>query len=478
MPSKERARETEVRLREIKATLSEVDRELDRKPEYERDLRDAETVSSELRSRLMAEETTLRELREQKKELELRHDQLRELVSERERRDSELSETKQDVGRTQQRIIGYQEILDKGQEIEEGYAALSAARKDDEELSLKLSQHSHLKEQHAEVERAIDGTEAQLSVERERASARADSLRNTVAEAEATEKRLGEVRERLAQLGERQAEREQLLQQEQELSNEAASLRSQNEQLKSEMDHLKDKLDLLEEAEATCPLCGSELQDEERKHIKESYAAEGKEKGDLYRGNSASIKRLERAIHETRQAREASEADLTKLASLQGQEASLYKTIENAEAAQMELEEVARRLAIIDQQLESSDFAPEERQRLAELEREIKQVGYDGGKHEEIRRVLSETARFETEKRELDAATEGMRSERDKLREQERRLASLQDALQDLTRRTGLLSEQVSQLDEATAGLEDQVRLVKDLADQVDAARRRLGAAQ
>jgi len=476
--AKERARETEVRLREIKATLSEVDRELAHKPEYERDLTDAEEVSSVLKSRLLAEEATLRGLREQKKELELRQDQLSELVSEKERRGSELDDTKQDMERTRQRIVGYQEMLDRGQGIEEGYAALSAARKDDEELSLKLTQHSRLNEQRAEVQRAIDGTAAQLSVERERTAARADSLHKTISQGAATEKKLAKVRERLTQLGERQAAREELLQQEQELSNQAASLRSQNEQLKSEMDHLKDKLDLLEEAEATCPLCGSELQADERTHIEESYTAEGRKKGNLYRDNSASIKRLEHSIHETRQAREASEADLTKLASLQGQEASLSRMIEDAEAAKVELEEVAARLARLDQQLESCDFAHEQRRRLAELEREIKQVGYDAQKHQEIRRVLSETAPFEREKRELDTTMEGMRAEGDKLGERERRLENLQEALQDLAQRTHILSEQVAQLEKDTQGLEHQARLVQDLQVQDADARVRLGAAR
>jgi exonuclease SbcC len=476
--AKERARETEVRLREIRATLSEVGRELAHRPEYERGLSDAEEVSSGLQSRLLAEEATLRGLREQKKELELRQDQLSELVSEKERRGSELDDTKQDMERTRQRIVGYQGILDRRQGIEEGYAALSAARKDDEELSLKLTQHSRLNEQRAKVQRAIDGTASQLSVERERTAARADSLHKTIAQAEATEKKLAEVRERLTQLGERQAAREELLQQEQELSNQAASLRSQNEQLKSEMHHLKDKLDLLEEAEATCPLCGSELQAEERTHIEESYAAEGREKGNLYRDNAASIKRLEHSIHETHQAREASEADLTKLASLQGQEASLSKMIEGAQAAKVELEGVTARLERLDQQLESCDFAHEHRRRMDEIEREIKQAGYDAQKHEEIRRVLSETAPFEREKRELDTTMEGVRAEGDKLGERERRLENLQEALQDLAQRTQILSEQVAQLEKDTQRLEDQDRLVQDLQIQDADARVRLGAAR
>ncbi len=476
--AKERARETEVRLREIKATLGEVDRELAHKGEYEQDLADAEEASSRLRSRLLAEEATLRGLREQKKELQLRQDELSRLVSEKERRESELSATQQVLEGTRQQIAAYQQVLDRGKEIEAGYAALAAARKEDEELSLKLTQHSRLNEQWAAVQRAIDGAGAQLSLERERAVARADAFHQTIAQAESTEEKLAEVQETLVHLTERRAEREELLRREQELSNQAASLRSQNEQLKAEMDHLKDKLDLLEEAEATCPLCGSELQADEREHIEESYAAEGREKGDLYRENSASIRRLEHSLGEMHRAREASEAELTKLASLQGQETSLASTMEDVRAARVELEEVASRVGELNQQLESRDFAQHERQRLAELEREIMQVGYDAEQHEEVRRALSETAHFEREKRELEAVAEGMRAERDKLQEREQRAETLREALHDLAETTQGLSAQVAQLKQDTQGLDDQARVVQDLQLQDADAQRRLGAAR
>jgi exonuclease SbcC len=476
--AKERARETEVRLHEIRATLGEVDRELAHKSEYEQDLRDAEEASSRLQSRLLAEEATLRGLREQKKELQLHEDELSRLAAESERRESELNAAQNGLEDTRQQIATYHQVLDREKEIEEGYAALAAARKGDEELSRKLTQHSRLSEQWAEVQRAIDGAGAQLSVERERSAARADALRQTTAQAESTEQKLAEVQERLAHLTERGEEREELLRREQELSNQAASLRSQNEQLKAEMDHLKDKLDLLGEAEATCPLCGSELQAEERKHIEESYAAEGKQKGDLYRENSASIKRLEHSLAETRRAREASEADLTQLASLQGQETSLASTMEEVRAARVELEEVAARLEEFNQQLGSRDFAHQERQRLAELEREIRQVGYAAEQHEEVRRTLSETAHFEREKRELDAAAEGMRAETERLREREQRVEELTEALHDLAQATQGVTTQTAQLRQDTQGLDDQARVVEDLQLRDADARLRLGAAQ
>jgi exonuclease SbcC len=476
--AKERARESEVKLREIGAALTEIEKDLSRKPEYEQEVVDAEQRSSQLRQRLLAEEGRLQNLREQKRELQLRRDQLQGLSSQQERQASELSQTKKEIERTQGRILAYQNILNGAETIEEGYAALVAAREADEELSRKLTQQARLNEERAELQRAIDASRNQLSVQRERQASRGAALEQTLAQAKTTEKKLEQVRTKLAFLSQRKQERENLLEQEQELSNQMASLRDQNQQLRSDMDQLRDKLDLLEEADATCPLCGSELQVEEREHIQQSYAAEGGEKGNLYRQNSASIKGLEESLKETRHLRERADAYLADLASLQGEETSLSRTLDTAVATETELEEVKDGLATLDHQLESSDFAHEHRLSLAALEREIEAIGYDAGRHEEVRTILSDRAPFEKQKRDLDTAAEGEKAEQERLVEREQRLENLQRDLDDFSQQTHNLGEQVAQLEEATKDLENQIHLVEGLQKEDADARLRLGAAR
>jgi len=476
--AKDRATETEVRLREIRATLGEVEKELAHKPQYEQDLKQAEEISSQYRTRLLVEEDKLRQLREQKKELELRRDQSGDLFAEKEQLEAELSKTSEDVELTRQRIESYQEIVDRQEETEQGYAALVTARKDDEELSRQLTKQSRLNEQRAEAQRALDTARNELLVERERQASKAAALKETLTRTESTQEKLEEVRARLAQLEKRRETGEELLRQEQELSNQMASLEAQNAQLRSEMDQLRDKLDLLEDAEATCPLCGSELRAEEREHIEQSYATEGKQKGGLFRENAVTIKRLEQALAKTHRAREQSDDDLRKLSSLQGEESSLSSSLESLPTAKAELEEVMATLVSLNQRLEKDDFAHDARQGLAELERQIAQLGYDSEQHEKTRAILSKKAPFEEEKRALGAAREGMRAEAEWLREREHRAADLRNALQALSQRTLSLSELVAQLEDATRGLGQQIGLVDELQADEARARLSLGAAQ
>jgi exonuclease SbcC len=476
--AKERARESEVKLREVGAALAEIEKDLSRKPEYKQEVVDAEERSSQLRQRLLAEESRLQDLREQKREVQLRRDQLQGLASQKEKLASELSQTKQEIQRAQDRVLAYQNVLDGAEAIEEGYAALVAARETDEGLSRKLTQQARLNEERAELQRAIDGSRNQLSVERERKAARVAALEQTIAQAKTTEKKLEQVRTKLALLSQRKQERENLLEQEVEISNQMASLRDQNQQLRSDMDQLRDKLDLLEEADATCPLCGSELQVEEREHIQQSYAAEGGEKGGLYRQNSASIKGLEESLKEARQLRERADADLADLASLQGEEASLSRILGSVATTETELEQVKDGLATLDRQLESGEFAHEHRQHFAALEGEIEAIGYDAGRHEEVRRILSDMAPFEKQKRDLDTATEGKKAEQERLIERQQRLENLQRDLDNFSQQTHNLGEQVAQLEEATKDLEQQVHLVEGLQKEDTDARLRLGAAR
>jgi exonuclease SbcC len=476
--SKERVRELELQLSQTRAALAEIERELAHRTEYESELEEVEKVAHDVGASLRTQEDRLRTLREQRKELELRRDQLRQLEDEQKRKDSELKRVNGELDQTRERIAGYQSIISEAAGIEEGYSSLLAARETNDLLSRRLSQHMSLNEQKAELRSAVEGARSKLLVERERHSSSARSLEDKVDRAEAVEARLEVVRAELAQLAEREQERESLLLSEQRWSNEIATLRAQNEQLKSEMDLLKEKLDLLQEAEASCPLCGSELQEEERKHIEDNYARDGKEKGDSYRLNTTSIRKLSESLEETRHAREACETELASLASLRGAESTLADRLEETLAAKRELEQATAKLAFLDEQLEREDFASAERASLSELDEQLASLGYDAQEHEKARQRLAETARFEQAKKELDAAGERLKAETLRLDEQEQQAKGLDQEIEELATKMGDLNSQVADLEVATRDLEEQARLVEELQLQDAEAQLRLGAAR
>ncbi len=476
--AKERAKDREVRLREIEAALSEIEKELAHKAEYESELQEAEEKALELSERLRAEEKKLRESREAMKELELKREQLRELLVELETQERELGDTKQEILEIEKRITAYQAVLIEAEKVEEGYAVLVDARQANEELSRKLSEQVKLNDERTAVQQSIDEARNQLSLERELQAGRVTDLETKAREMPALQSRLEKVRAKLHQLSEMEIKREGIRREEENLSNRIASLRTMNEQLKAEMDLLKEKLDLLEGAEARCPLCGKELTEESREHIEAEYAVEGKEKGDLYRENKTTIGSLEESIKETRQTREAIELQLIELAPLQGEQATLSKSLDEARTAEQGFEKAKAQLEELDERLKKGDFAEDERTRLARLDKELKRLGYDAEKHEEIRQQLSTLAGFELAKKELDVGRQALKLEKERLEEREKYRGRLQKELADGSQRKESLSQQIADLEVATENLEDQSRLVDELQVTESRARLQLGAAR
>lgn len=476
--AKGRARDRDVQSREIAAALNEIEKELYHKPEYESELQQAERAVSRLSGTLHAEEKKLRELREERKELDLKREQLHELLAELDGQERELRDTEQQIHDTEKQIAMYEDVLAGAVSIEEGYAALLAARQADEELSRKLSEYARLSQDRAEVERRIAEARNELSLERELSASKARDLEIKSQQEQDLENKLEEVRVRLLELAQAQEQREEMLREEQDLLDQIARLRTHNEQLKTEMGVLREKLDLLEEAEVTCPLCGSELAEGEREHIKESYESEGKEKGNLHRENAATILRLKESLEETRKAKAANERQLAALPSVQAEQATLSTALDEARAAKRELDDAKAKLSALDGRLQKGDFSHEEKARLGQLDDRLESIGYDPQAHEHVRRELADRAAFEQAKTELEAARQGVKAQHERLEERNKHRERLQEALSRRLDKKGDLAQRIGDLETDTKGLDDQSRLVDELQVSESHARVRLGAAE
>jgi exonuclease SbcC len=476
--AKGRVREGEVQLREITAGLSEIEKELTHKGEYELELQEAEKAAAQVSESLRAEEEKLRELREAMKELILKREQLGDLSAELETQESELRQTSQAILETQKRISEYEAILTEAVEIESGYAALIAARQENEELSRRLTEHAKLNQARAEVQRSIDEAKNRVLLERELCAQKVDTLETKARDIASLTGNLEQLRARLHKLSEMEQEKESMRRDEENLSNQMASLKTTNAQLKADMNVLKEKLDLLEEAKATCPLCGTPLATQEREHIRANYATEGKANGDRYRQNLAGIHELTESMQETRRTRKAVERELAEMGSIQGQEATLQKSLDEALTSKEELEKAKRQLGGLDERLTRGDFAAEERTKLIQLDQQIGQLGYAPQRHEEIRERLSALSHFDQAKAELETARHSLSVESERLQELEQSRARLAEDVAGAVERKEALHQQIKDLEQTTAHVDEQSRLVEELQVRESRARLQLGGAR
>jgi DNA repair protein SbcC/Rad50 len=186
-----------------------------------------------------------------------------------------------------------------------------------------------------------------------------------------------------------------------------AEARAENPRLKTEMDELKERINKLEEAEgAECPLCGQPLSEADRSRLIESLKHQGTEMGNRYRANIKLMNEVDGSVS-------GLENDIRALGKV---EASLREhnravdqlqdRLENIRKLLADWEEQGRpRLQEIEQKLAKEDYAPGPRRQLAEVDAELKAIGYDAAAHDHVRRVELNGRESQNAMRELDRAT-------------------------------------------------------------------------
>lgn len=90
--------------------------------------------------------------------------------------------------------------------------------------------------------------------------------------------------------------------QHQEISGRIHHLNTINGRLREEMQELRDKITMLEQEEAECPLCGTELGVQGRGRIMANYEKQGTEKREAFRANEKQVKELEQTSGKLSQA--------------------------------------------------------------------------------------------------------------------------------------------------------------------------------
>jgi len=478
--AKDKARDRDRQVAELEGVLRDIDRELARRPEYEAELAEAETRVAALSVSVKEAEAALQDLRHQQQALEHQQARLRDLERRLARAEQDLGEIEAQIAERQGRLDGYERTLAGRKPVEEGYAALAAAREAESAWNERLARFTQVREAQRSLERQVDAARHDLELAAGRLGGRVRELERRSAELPRHEGQLAEVRGRLAALAEQEDQRQEAQSRLQALAEEAAGLQVRNEHLKSEIDTFKERLDWLEResGQAQCPLCGQDLSDAHRDELLDQIQAGGKALADAYRANAtrhreigAEQGRLEAEIRQLDQA-------LAGLPAQQRRAAQLEQARDEAQAAAGELETVQTELAGVQGRLAAADFLPEAQAELARLAAEVATLGYDAGVHERARAQVAELVAFEAAYGRLQTALDRVDDERAALEDLRGRQARWQAALVDDRAQRDALAAEVARLPEVQARVAAQAREVADLQAESSRARLALGAAQ
>jgi exonuclease SbcC len=197
------------------------------------------------------------------------------------------------------------------------------------------------------------------------------------------------------------------------------------------MDQLKERIDQLSAAEgAACPVCGQPLGQADRHALIENLTAEGTKMGDKYRANQVLLEQSDQRVLDLEtQIRSLSsvEKDLRACEVTSTQLTSQLDQV-NTQAARWETE-FAPQLAALQAQLEAEEFAPQARQKLAEIDKDLKSIGYDAAEHDQVRTSETRGRKSDQEMRLLERARSAIQPLEREIAELEAQIANLEQEL-------------------------------------------------
>ena len=394
---------------EIQQALTAIDlhsEETARKPEYERNLANVKTRIAEAAPQVEAQRKQVETLRGEVQRLQALESEFGSLRQRLRLAEGDVFRLEGQVDTDTKRIVAYEVTIADAPRILTGYEALQSSQAELDRLNTALTEKSHLDSRHAALTQAIVRQE-------ERITSTHKTLQHRIsAELEPRVSRLPEIRKRQAALLQRHAilsEQVGVIEAQRNDADAIASriqaLERDNERLLEQMQDTRQKFDMLEQGEATCPLCNQALGEDGQQHLRAEYRRVGVESRKSYNENLAQIDAL-KGRHK---------AAATELAAMQAKhnsagralaadEANLARDERESLQAQEDLEKASMALADAEQALRAKTFAQDERREVADLNRAIAALEYDAEAHQQVRRQVSELRHFEAERHALNEA--------------------------------------------------------------------------
>jgi len=472
------AKKCDLELRELASAVREIDLQVARRPQFERDLEQVQSEVGALQVAVGALESEIGALESRHKELEHSRRRSLDLQARIEQARRELAEIQSQTKEHRRRIAECEAVLAAREDIERRQACLLAARSEDEELTHKLSELMALKDRENALDRAIAEARNSLLSDRKVCINSISGCHQRANQRAVLEKELAHCLESLQVLNglgeERDARRERV----QSCRNQIELLKAMNNQFTSDMKSLKEKIDLLSRAGASCPLCETDLGPVGRDRIIARFTEEGRAIGDTYRENASRIKALEAEIESSTKRISEIEKRIQEREALQRRAATLEKGIADAREAETELALLKEQLKGVEDRINAESYAESERVALEEVRAQMRRLGYDAERHQRVRSLISELRDVEEQLRRLEAARaqidEAQSGLARTLKAEERWQGALRDDLEAYEAATAQLRE----LPEVESRLlEAQRKLDAYVSRQAD-ARQRLGRAE
>lgn len=382
----------------------------------------------------------------------------------------------------------FKEIIERADIIEQDHAAWQAVKAELAQIEQVAEQFREFEKQRQEPRLHIQAEKARLEQELKGLLNERDLIQAGLSQAEGFTGQLQTVKAELAQAENKLEQSAQLEQTRLATRQQQADLRAQNASLKPEMDKLKERINRLEQSgqggdtehrSAECPLCGQPLGADERLALIERLNTEGNEMGDRFRDNKTRLQqievdlsRLETQINQLNLAKNEIRQHTARIAQLEQQIETHTRR-----ASEWQIQ-TAPRLVELQQSLDQESYALEARRRLAEVDAELKVIGYDAAAHDRLRQA-------EQAGQASEAALNEMERARAALAPLDREIADLQEQRSQAQDETGRIrqdyakaAQSLAEAQARTPDLDEAESRLQDFQEQENRLRMEVGSAR
>jgi len=478
--AKEQARQQETLRTQLETTISDINQELSHQPAYQAELAQAQQALDQSHQALTGHEAMLTSRRQARDSLQNQQQQLAQLEKTIAATEKEGTRWQQQIDQRRHRLSEYQAVIAQRDDIEAGYRQLIITRQQNDELNDKLSLMARLTERKGKLIPDIEKAGSKLITEHTLAQTKITELETTSQKLPHLKSELGQAVTQRQQLLALETQLNQKRQCHQELQTQMVNLQATRTRLDGEIAEIKEKIDLLvAQTEPQCPLCETELGNDELKRIQSKYAADRKSKnaalrstdGDLAANKSA----LEAVVNEIR----GLEAELKQQrAAVEGKTILINQEIARAEDAASQLSERRQALTEIEHRLAVKDYARPEQRALAEIKSQIAKLDYSPQQHEQVGDQMKQLEPYDRRMHQLEEADLHLDPEKEALTRAEEASADLHRRLDTDCRQRQQLTDGLVRLPQAIADLEQAEAEHQQLAAQQRQAQETSGRVQ
>jgi DNA repair protein SbcC/Rad50 len=366
----------------LEETLQSYERELAKRPVYEEEYHEAETLVLHSQKQIDQQQHILEERKNFKNVLDTLHTQLSNAEKRLENSNKELTNLRRRKEEIQRQLKIAQQVLDRRQEIEQGYQEYQIAHEAEYKISQKQKDYFDFDKKRQRLEALIDRAKGQLENEQSTGNRQ---LREQTELANSRAFLQDESKALHTDLAKANQAFEDIEQKKKELATYRESIaagQSEIKRLEREMADLKKKADQVPQPGDKCGQCGTVLDENAREHTLSEYReayklcqnqakeaktqdAELKTKLELIEGQ---IKSLEKPA--------SARSELTKRAG------TLEEKLKAAEQAHQAVQALHEQLAALQQRLDNKQYALDEQKELVENAAVLKGLGYSPEAHQ------------------------------------------------------------------------------------------------